>query len=595
MRAFAIETGKRVQEIHQRLLDDNSGMQQLKPLLPLALVAFPFYDKDPCLDGTRSATLDEIFTWTEGKPDSRLFWMNGKAGCGKSTVARTVCRRLLDEERLAGSFFCKRDEGIRRDPIRLISTVAYSLARENGAFHSALLDSLQDPDTPTSKDLQSEFGRMLKTPLSRMACLPFEHPLVFLIDALDECDGAETIAHLLSQTVSITPWIKLIVTSRDYASLRDAFRRAKGLMRELDLFEQDAEEDIRTYLRHEIEHGRLKDIGDPVRACEDDLVRHSGKLFIWIYTGIEFIALEDEGKVERMDALLSRSPSDVAITGIYATYETILEDASKSSELSRAAVMWIVGLLSVTSPNEPLTIGALHAFLPPPLEITLREFETLIHRLSPVLKMTAPADAKGLGSGRLEKALPNTISRTTISAYHLSFLDFASLREVRDVKGDNHANPFWMSPNILHQNMVAGCLEIMEQGTRRSGPAEASQPGLRFNICDLETSHKRNDEVYDLEERIAEHIPSELHYSCKYWLGHLMRLEKGEPGRETGMEKVHGMLEDFFGTERSLCWLEVLSLTANVPVGREILLGILSQPESPVGSFYYPIYLKLTE
>jgi cytidylate kinase len=40
-----------------------------------------------------------------------IFWLNGLAGTGKSTIARTVARRYFEQKRLAASFFFLRGGG----------------------------------------------------------------------------------------------------------------------------------------------------------------------------------------------------------------------------------------------------------------------------------------------------------------------------------------------------------------------------------------------------------------------------------------------------------------------------------------------------
>jgi hypothetical protein len=43
-----------------------------------------------CLDGTRVGVLNEIRAWAEGDTEQYIYWLNGMAGTGKSTIARTI-------------------------------------------------------------------------------------------------------------------------------------------------------------------------------------------------------------------------------------------------------------------------------------------------------------------------------------------------------------------------------------------------------------------------------------------------------------------------------------------------------------------------
>ena len=57
--------------------------------------------------------------------------VNGLAGIGKFTIARTVAEDADDCERLGASFFFSRQERELSDPSLFIPTIAYQLARFN--------------------------------------------------------------------------------------------------------------------------------------------------------------------------------------------------------------------------------------------------------------------------------------------------------------------------------------------------------------------------------------------------------------------------------------------------------------------------------
>lgn len=78
---------------------------------------------------------------------------------------------------------------------------------------------------------------------------------------------------------------------------------------------------------------------------------------------------------------------------------------------------------------------------------------------------------------------------------------------------------------------------------------------LRFNICNLETSHLKNASVDDLDILVAKHIPGHLSYACRFWATHAQWMSV-EPAI---LKIVEGFLYEKF-----LQWLEVLSLTQSV-------------------------------
>jgi 2-phosphoglycerate kinase len=61
--------------------------------------AFDSYENqhEECLLGTRVELLREIEAWTESPHGKCIFWLNGMAGTGKSTISRTMAGRLKKE------------------------------------------------------------------------------------------------------------------------------------------------------------------------------------------------------------------------------------------------------------------------------------------------------------------------------------------------------------------------------------------------------------------------------------------------------------------------------------------------------------------
>jgi hypothetical protein len=84
--------------------------------------------------------------------------------------------------------------------------------------------------------------------------------------------------------------------------------------------------------------------------------------------------------------------------------------------------------------------------------------------------------------------------------------------------------------------------------------------GLKFNICGLETSHLRNDEVQDLPSHIEKSVPPRLSYACRFAWQHL---QDQSPEGSSGIELSKG-IEDFLHV-RLLYQLEVMSLTKEIP------------------------------
>jgi hypothetical protein len=89
-----------------------------------------------------------------------------------------------------------------------------------------------------------------------------------------------------------------------------------------------------------------------------------------------------------------------------------------------------------------------------------------------------------------------------------------------------------------HLRLTTACFRVMDDG-------------LRFNICGIETSHRRNFEIDGISERVDNAISPELVYATHYWADHLQSAPKD-------FELLHH-LERLMHT-KFLFWLEVLSL-----------------------------------
>ena len=108
----------------------------------------------------------EVWALDEDPAGTRLFWIYGVVGCGKSAVAASSSQLLDSSSRLAESFFCRRDDEGRRHPRQLLGNFAYFLAHKHTGFREALLGSLKDPGLGVNRDAKSYFGLVFKRPLS---------------------------------------------------------------------------------------------------------------------------------------------------------------------------------------------------------------------------------------------------------------------------------------------------------------------------------------------------------------------------------------------------------------------------------------------
>jgi hypothetical protein len=132
-----------------------------------------------------------------------------------------------------------------------------------------------------------------------------------------------------------------------------------------------------------------------------------------------------------------------------------------------------------------------------------------------------------------------------IHVSHLSFTEFIC---------DPHrcGERFAIHQGTHNRIMALACLQVM-------------RTGLRFNICQLETSHFRNVQVPDLTSRIKRFIPTHLSYSCRFWVDHLQTITIDVTAVITVKDFLHNHL---------LHWLEILSLIKEVNIASQVLMSV---------------------
>ncbi len=131
-----------------------------------------------------------------------------------------------------------------------------------------------------------------------------------------------------------------------------------------------------------------------------------------------------------------------------------------------------------------------------------------------------------------------------IAPLHTSFRDFLTSK----VKSGD----FCVSLRDAHGQSARSCLGLLLNG-------------LKFNICNLESSYLANKDVEDLDSRVNEHIPPALLYACRFWDDHLKHIDFEID--------LFIQLRRFF-EEKFLFWLEVLSVTSNVGLASPALSAL---------------------
>lgn len=266
-----------------------------------------------CLEGTRTNLLEDIHDWVKAK-DTRtpfIYWLNGMAGTGKSTIARSVASMAHEDGVLGATFFCsKYGDATLSDSSLILPTIAYQLAQfdKSQEFRSRIAAAISDNSQlldPIPRDQQ--FMGLIGGPL-RQAVGHRGHVVLIVLDALDQCDsrGIEAILRALVTEAQADPFpfhLKFFITSRPEAHITPILDSSHELtvvyLHNIESSVVGA--DIRLFLQyHSVAIWRKfgAERGLPVdwmsQADLDELTRLCGKLFIFAATAVRVIGDEYE-------------------------------------------------------------------------------------------------------------------------------------------------------------------------------------------------------------------------------------------------------------------------------------------------------------
>lgn len=210
-----------------------------------------------CLEGTRIAVLEDIHDWIFSSDGGSVFWLNGVAGSGKSSIARSIAASMKDREYLGASFFCSRGSAKRRDVKLIIPTLMFQLCCCYSRFYLAVRETLETDLDIAYRSPNEQLQKLIVNPLTRIGS--FGHPIVVIIDALDECDDRRAAYELLkllgAHLTTLGYVLKIIITSRPEHEMKAGFQDEVLPHENLvlhDISKDTVNEDIRTYVLYQL-------------------------------------------------------------------------------------------------------------------------------------------------------------------------------------------------------------------------------------------------------------------------------------------------------------------------------------------------------
>lgn len=277
---------------------------------------------------------------------TRVFWLYGPPGSGKSVAAGHVIKHLTSYNLDCNYFFFKNDS--KTSITNLLLSLAFQMAESNFEIRQTILTMLRNGESINTQDSAVIWNSLF---LGRLLKVQFTQPFFWIIDGLDECPK-KSLASLIQKLSRIDPRIplRIFLTSRPdspdapveqllYAEKVGRFQLRTG---------QDASvQDIAAFIRGRPRLARLLNTDNSGKLMADILKRSQG-IFLW--ASLIISRLDELYSTEDIKLALREVPSEM--NGFYAKILGSIT-SSPNADKAKAILSW------VACAPEPLTIEEL--------------------------------------------------------------------------------------------------------------------------------------------------------------------------------------------------------------------------------------------
>ncbi|KAH8896577.1 hypothetical protein GQ53DRAFT_889819 [Thozetella sp. PMI_491] len=435
------------------------------------------------------------------------FWLIGLPGTGKTVLAQSVLENLRAQGHDVHSHFFDRTHQLQRTASYCLRSLATQLALSNAIFREALFELHEKTGLKFNdqhQTLNSIWDRVFEGIIFH---LPFEKPLFWILDGIDESDVPTGLFSRLSSIPSNIP-IRVLFSS---LPLKNAVGIDQSRIQTYFLQASDTETDMTAYVTRTL-CALLPDNQEIQQIIRSEILRKAAGSFLWTRLALELMQ-ERWHTEEDIKLVLEEVPKGMA--AMYSRMVTTLEEQMpRNIELAKHVLTWVV------CGWRPLYIDELAEALRPKfgaftnLELTIRQL-----------------CGQFVTVGRREGG------RSKASLIHTTARDFL-------VHGDEEHSP-WISPKQAHEQIARTCLSYLCNDMWRrhfsafENPAAASSGVSRTN----------NLQIAAVEYPLLE-------YATYHWAYHISKASSDSPAL---MEA----LKEFMLTS-CLSWIEGIALSGNI-------------------------------
>ncbi|PVH71132.1 hypothetical protein DL98DRAFT_577528 [Cadophora sp. DSE1049] len=518
-------------EIENRVPDMDGVLKDLPYAADAPFHAAKWQHEPTCLPDTRVHLQQQIHDWIDGNDERTIFWLNGLAGTGKSTIARTIAHNCFQQGRLGASFFFSKGGGDIRHAGKFFTTIAAQLCEESQYLKRCIYDAMKENKNIATQSYANQWRQLILGPLSKLdrGYRPFS--FVFVIDAMDECESDADITlilQLLAEAQSLKKVrLRVFLTSRPDTPIRHGFDQISEDKRQHIVLHNIStlviNHDISIFLTHKLQLiGRESYFPDdwPGLDVIADLVQKANGLFIWAATACRFIGGGPLAK-KRIGAILAGEIDAESPEGhLNQLYTSVLQSSipqNYSEKFKQELYILLRSILgSIAILLSPLSVNSLSIILDEEsVGVAIKDLHAIID---------IPKD-----------------QNQQLRLHHPSFRDF--------LLNKHRCGDFWVDEMQAHQILAARCIQLMSRK-------------LRKDICEMHAPGSQASQVES--SRIQKYLLPEVQYACLYWVQHLQR---------SGSQAYDGQEAHRFLQAHLLHWLEALGWMGKASEG---ILAILT-------------------
>jgi hypothetical protein len=430
------------------------------------------------MKGTRQSQLEAIEAWRLDPLAPQILWLTDVAGAGKSTVAKEVEEKWRLQGCLAGCFFFSRDTDETRTPNLFFNTIAQQgLAQLGPVVRTAVASGIRKLINPTSATLKKQCSSIFVEPLQAT-----QVNVVLILDALDECEPerCQQLLRVLLARLSNLPHLKLFMTSRPEAHVREELDAIGHRTLSLRSDEISNSKDVEIYIKRQLEKVSLT----PCQMIQ--LIRQAGGLFIWARTVCDLLKRFRGNNKAFINRIISQKFQEMN-----PIYRIALEQAIGTNKANETVEAYINTLSIIVVAYEPVTPKMINQLL------SISDSMEIINDLGSVLECED--------------------EDSSIRLIHPTFREF--------LLDPNNGGRYHVDEMAAHILMAKGCLCVMSIE-------------LDYDVCRLYDERKECFKSDELNSKCLEHTTGALQYSCFFWVHHILQAKSIPPSLTSMVEDI---------------------------------------------------------